>query len=121
MSCLQAVAPWDEETVRRGLQQLVEAELLYQRELPPQATYVFKHALIRDAAYQSLLKRTQQHYHQRIAEVLVAQFPTIIETQPELVAQHYTEAGLAAPAVEYWQRAGQRASGAQRTWKRCST
>jgi class 3 adenylate cyclase/predicted ATPase/tRNA A37 threonylcarbamoyladenosine biosynthesis protein TsaE len=106
---LQAVAPWDEETVRRGLQQLVEAELLYQRELPPQATYVFKHALIRDAAYQSLLKRTQQHYHQRIAQVLVAQFPTIIETQPELVAQHYTEAGLAAPAVEYWQRAGQRA------------
>jgi class 3 adenylate cyclase/predicted ATPase len=106
---LQAVAPWDEEMVRRGLHQLVEAELLYQRELPPQATYVFKHALIRDAAYQSLLKRTQQHYHQRIAQVLVAQFPTIIETQPELVAQHYTEAGLAAQAVEYWQRAGQRA------------
>jgi class 3 adenylate cyclase/predicted ATPase len=106
---LQAVAPWDEETVRRGLQQLVEAELLYQRGLPPQATYVFKHALIRDAAYQSLLKRTQQQYHQRLAQVLVAQFPTIVETQPELVAQHYTEAGLAALAVEYWQRAGQRA------------
>ena len=91
---LQAVAPWDEETVRRALQQLVEAELLYQRGLPPQATYVFKHALIQDAAYQSLLKRTRQQYHQRIAQVLEAQFPDIVETQPELLAHHYTEAGL---------------------------
>ena len=107
---LQAVALWEEETLQRGLHQLVEAELLYQRGLPPQATYIFKHTLIRDAAYQSLLKRTQQHYHQRIAEVLVAQFPTITETQPELVAQHYTAAGLAAQAVEYWQRAGQQAA-----------
>src|SRR4029434_7275003 len=57
---LQAVAPWDEATVRRALQQLVAAELLYQRGLPPQATYVFKHALIQDAAYQSLLRRTRQ-------------------------------------------------------------
>ena len=75
---LQAVAPWEEETLQRGLQQLVEAELLYQRGLPPQATYVFKHALIRDAAYQSLLKRTQQHYHQRIAQVFETQFPDIV-------------------------------------------
>ena len=60
---LQAVAPWDEATVQRGLHQLVEAELLYQRGLPPQATYVFKHALIQDAAYQSLLKSTRQQYH----------------------------------------------------------
>ena len=72
---LQAVAPWDEETVRRELQQLVEAELLYQRGLPPQATYVFKHALIQEAAYQSLLKRTRQQYHQHIAQVLEVQFP----------------------------------------------
>ena len=91
---LQAVAPWDEATVRRALQQLVEAELLYQRGLPPQATYVFKHALIQDAAYQSLLRATRQQYHQRIAQVLEAQFPEIVETQPELLAQHYTEAGL---------------------------
>ena len=107
---VQAVAPWEEETLRRGLRQLVEAELLYQRGVPPLATYIFKHALIRDAAYQSLLKRTQQQYHQRIVEVLVAQFPTIVETQPELVAQHYTEAGLREQAIGYWQRAGQRAS-----------
>ena len=66
---LQAVSPWDEETLRLGLQQLVEAELLYQRGLPPQATYVFKHALIQDAAYQSLLRSTRQRHHQRIAQV----------------------------------------------------
>jgi class 3 adenylate cyclase/DNA-binding winged helix-turn-helix (wHTH) protein/predicted ATPase len=106
---LQAVAPWDEVTVRRGLQQLVEAELLYQRGLPPQATYVFKHALIQDAAYQSLLKRTRQQYHQHIAQVLEAQFPELCDTQPELLAHHYTEAGAMAQAVPYWQQAGQRA------------
>ena len=72
---LQAVAPWDEETLQRGLHQLVEAEFLYQRGVPPQATYMFKHALIQDAAYQSLLRSTRQQYHQRIAQVLEAQFP----------------------------------------------
>ena len=67
---LHAVSPWDEGTVQRGLHQLVEAELLYQRGLPPQATYLFKHALIQDTAYQSLLRSTRQQYHQRIAQVL---------------------------------------------------
>src|SRR3989449_9222260 len=106
---LHAVSPWDEATLQRGLQQLVEAEFLYQRGLPPQATYLFKHALIQDTAYQSLLKSTRQQYHQRIAQVLVERFPETAETQPELVAHHYTEAGLNAHAVPYWQRAGQRA------------
>ncbi len=69
---LQAVAPLDEATLQQALARLVEAELLYQRGLPPQATYVFKHALIQDAAYQSLLKSTRQQYHQRIAQVLAA-------------------------------------------------
>ena len=72
---LQAVSPWDEATLQRGLQQLVEAEFLYQRGLPPQATYLFKHALIQDAAYQSLLRSTRQQYHQRIAQVVEARFP----------------------------------------------
>ena len=72
---LQAVSPWDEATLQRGLHQLVEAEFLYQRGLPPQATYRFKHALIQDAAYQSLLRSTRQQYHQRIAQVLEARFP----------------------------------------------
>jgi class 3 adenylate cyclase/tetratricopeptide (TPR) repeat protein len=106
---LRAVAPWDEDTLQRGLHQLVEAEFLYQRGLPPQATYVFKHALIQAAAYQSLLRSTRQQYHQRIAQALEALFPEIVEAQPELVAHHYTEAGLTALALGYWQRAGQQA------------
>jgi predicted ATPase len=91
------------------LQQLVEAEFLYQRGLPPQATYRFKHALIQDAAYQSLLRSTRQQYHLRIAQVMEARFPESCETQPELLAYHYTEAGLSAQAIPYWQRAGERA------------
>jgi class 3 adenylate cyclase/predicted ATPase len=106
---LRAVAPWKEGTLRQALDQLVEAELLYRRGVPPQATYLFKHALIQEAAYQSLLKGTQRQYHQRIAQALEARFPETAATQPELLAQHYTEAGLPVPAVMYWQRAGQQA------------
>ena len=103
---LRAVAPWDEATMQWGLHQLVAAEFLYQRGLPPQATYLFKHALIQDAAYQSLLKSTRQQYHQRIAQVLVDHFPETAATQPELVAHHYTEAGLPERAIPYWEQAG---------------
>src|SRR5256712_11349794 len=71
---------------------------------------MFKHALIQDAAYQSLLRSTRQQYHQRIAQVLVERFPDTAETQPELLAHHYTEAGLTEQAIPYWQRAGQQAS-----------
>src|SRR5262249_54165429 len=106
---LQAVSPWDEETLGRGLHQLVAAEFLYQQGLPPQATYLFKHALIQDAAYQSLLRSTRPQYHQRIAQMLAERFPETAATQPELLAHHYTEAGLAEQAVGYWQTAGQRA------------
>jgi class 3 adenylate cyclase len=90
---LQAVSPWDEATLQRGLHQLVAAEFLYQQGLPPQATYRFKHALIQDAAYQSLLRSTRQQYHQRIAQVLEARFPEITETQPEWLAHHSLYAG----------------------------
>src|SRR6058998_85102 len=100
----------DEATLQRELGRLVEAEIVYQRGLPPQSTYVFKHALIQDAAYQSLLKSTRQHYHQRIAQVLEEQFPETAETQPELVAHHYTEAGLIEQSIAHWYKAGQRAS-----------
>jgi class 3 adenylate cyclase/predicted ATPase len=106
---LQAVSPWDEGPLQQGLHQLVEAEFLYQQGLPPQATYLFKHALIQEAAYQSLLRSTRQRYHQHIAQVVEARFPELCETQPELLAQHYTEAGLSAQALPYWQRAGARA------------
>ena len=107
---LRAVAPWEEGIVHQGLHQLVAAEFLYQRGVPPQATYTFKHALIQDVAYQSLLRSTRQQYHQRIAQALEAQFPETVATQPELVAQHYTAAGCTEQAVVYWQRAGQHAS-----------
>ena len=107
---LQAIAPQDEDTLQAGLAQLVAAELLYQRGRPPRARYIFKHALIQDAAYASLLKSTRQQVHQQIAQVLEARFPALVETQPELVAQHYTAAGCTEQAVVYWQRAGQQAS-----------
>jgi predicted ATPase len=83
---------------------------LNQRGRSPQARYIFKHVLIQDAAYASLLKSTRQQVHQQIAQVFEARFPTVVETQPELVAQHYTAAGCREPAVRYWQWAGQHAS-----------
>ena len=106
---LQAISPLDEGTLQQGLRQLVEAELLYQRGMPPQATYIFKHALIQDTAYQALLRSTRQQYHQRIAQMVEERFSELVETQPELLAHHYTEAGLAEQAIPYWQRAGERA------------
>lgn len=106
---IRAVSPVEETVLQQELTKLVQAELLYQRGFPPQATYLFKHALIQEAAYQSLLKSTRQQYHQRIAQVLERQFPELVETQPELLAHHYTEAGLNLQAIPYWQRAGQRA------------
>ena len=108
---LRAVSPLDDATLQQHLRQLVEAELLYQRGVPPQATYLFKHALMQDAAYQSLLRSTRQQYHQRIAQVFEEQFPETTNTQPELLAHHYTEASHTEQAILYWQRAGQQASG----------
>lgn len=107
---LQAISPLDEGILQQALAKLVEAEVLYQRGLPPQARYIFKHALIQDAAYQSLLKSRRQQYHQQIAQVLEERSPELVETQPELVAHHYTEAGLIEQAIPYWQAAGQAAA-----------
>jgi predicted ATPase len=104
---LQAVSQLDEAMLQHELRRLVEAEIIYHRGVPPQATYTFKHALIQDAAYESLLKSTRQHYHQRIAQVLEEQFSETAEAQPELLAHHCTEAGLIEQAVRYWQRAGE--------------
>jgi len=106
---LSTVSQLDEVTLQRELGRLVEAEIVYQRGVPPQSTYIFKHALIQDAAYESLLKSTRQQYHQRIAHVLEGQFPETAEAQPELLAHHYTEAGLTEKAVGYWHHAGQKA------------
>jgi class 3 adenylate cyclase/predicted ATPase len=106
---IRAVSPVDEAVLQHALSRLVEAELLYQRGLPPQARYVFKHALIQQEAYQSLLRRTRQQYHRQIAQVFEERFPEISETQPELMAHHYTEAGCPEPALPYWQKAAQQA------------
>ena len=106
---LRAVAPLEEAALQRELARLVEAELLYQRGVPPEATYVFKHALIQEAAYESLLKSARQQHHQRIAQTLVERFPQTADARPEYVAHHYSEAGLGAQAVGHWQRAGEQA------------
>jgi class 3 adenylate cyclase/predicted ATPase len=106
---LQAVTQLDEATLQRELARLMAAELVYQRGVLPQATYMFKHALVTDIAYQSLLRSTRQQYHHRIAQVMEERFPEMGDMQPELLAHHYTEAGLHERATFYWQRAGERA------------
>ncbi|ETX06338.1 MAG: hypothetical protein ETSY2_17745, partial [Candidatus Entotheonella gemina] len=106
---LQAIAPYDEATVERGLTQLVEAELLHQVGFHSPLRYRFKHALIQEVAYQSLLRRKRRQVHEAIAQAFETRFPEIWQSQPELIAHHYTEAGQAEPAVVYWRRAGSEA------------
>jgi tetratricopeptide (TPR) repeat protein len=97
-----------EAALHRHLTHVQAMEFLYETRQVPVRTYTFKHTLVQDAAYQSLLKRTQQQYHEQIAQLLATQFPDMAETQPELLAQHYTAAGLGVQALP-WQRAGERA------------
>ena len=106
---LQVVSPFDEETLQHEVARLVDAELLYPRGVHPQVIYVFKHALIQETAYRSLLRKTRQQSHRQIASALEECFAETIETQPELLAYHYTEAGCDQEAVLYWYRAGQQA------------
>ena len=106
---LQAVTPLSAAAVHAALAKLVEAEILYQRGVGQHTRYVFKHALIQDTAYQSLLKSTRQQYHQQIAQILEERFPDTKNNQPELLAHHYTEAGLIEQAILYWQTAGEQA------------
>jgi class 3 adenylate cyclase/predicted ATPase len=99
-----------EQELLSHLSVLKDSELLYERGIYPELTYIFKHALTQDTTYQSLLKSTRQKYHQKIAQVLEKDFPDTVEMQPELLAHHYTEAGLDEQAVGYWHQAGQRAT-----------
>jgi len=108
-SLLQAITKTDETQLRNDLTKLAEVDLLYQQGILPDSTYLFKHALIQEVAYRSLLRRKRRGYHQKIAETLESQYPTIVETQPEVVAHHFTEAQRPQQAIPYWQRAGQRA------------
>ena len=95
--------------LQHGLGRLAAMDLISQKGEPPYSRWVFKHALIQDAAYQSLLRSKRQHIHQHIAQVLVDRFPGTAQTQPELVAHHYTQADLREAALGYWKRAGERA------------
>jgi len=106
---ISAVSPLSPTALAAALEALVASGLVYRRGFGTSARYVFKHALIQDAAYQSLLKSTRARYHQSIAEALVSQFPDVAASQPEVVAHHYTEAGLPEQAVGYWQMAGDQA------------
>jgi predicted ATPase len=106
-SLLAAVVDRLEAELQAALDQLISSELVFQRGTPPKATYSFKHALVQDAAYGTLLKSRRQQLHARIAEALETRFPEVVETQPEVLARHCTEAGLIEKAVGYWHKAGQ--------------
>jgi class 3 adenylate cyclase/predicted ATPase len=108
---LAAVAPMSANLLGDALEQLVNSELVFRRGTAPEATYSFKHALVQDAAYQSLLKSKRQQLHARIAEVLEGGSPDVGETGPEVLAHHLTEAGLVERATPYWRRAGELAAG----------
>jgi len=105
-SLLRAVVGRDETALKHALAQLEQAELVFRRGEPPEAVYSFKHALVRDAAYESLLKSRRQQLHGQIARALEERFADIVASQPEIVARHFTEAGLVDPAIDYWLKAG---------------
>jgi len=103
---LAAAAEIEEAGLRQGLARLVGAEIVFQRGEPPEATYTFKHALVQEAAYESLLKRTRQQLHGRVVDVLRDRFRERVESEPELVARHAEAAGRSDEAITYYGRAG---------------
>ena len=107
---LAAVSPLDQATLNHALEQLVDAELIYRRGTPPDAIYEFKHALVQDAAYNSLLRSKRLQIHRRIGETLEERFPETVAAKPELLAHHFREAGLPAKAFAYAMRAGEAAA-----------
>jgi class 3 adenylate cyclase/tetratricopeptide (TPR) repeat protein/ABC-type transport system involved in cytochrome c biogenesis ATPase subunit len=109
-SLLRALVGRDETALKHALAQLEQAELVFRRGEPPEAVYSFKHVLVRDAAYESLLKSRRQQLHGQIARTLEERFADIVASQPEIVAHHFTEAGLVEPAIDYWLKAGQQAA-----------
>jgi hypothetical protein len=107
---IAAVARKGEPELRSALDRLIEAGLLFRQGVAPHATYLFKHALVRDVAYGSLLRDQRQQLHSRIADMLAEHFPTMVEAQPEVLAHHYREAGMADAASTYFERAADRAA-----------
>jgi len=108
-SLVRALVGRDESALKHGLAQLEQAGLVFRRGQPPDAVYSFKHVLVRDAAYESLLRSRRQQLHGQIARALEERFAAIVASQPEIVAHHFTEAGLVDPAIEYWLKAGVKA------------
>jgi predicted ATPase/class 3 adenylate cyclase len=108
-SLIAAVARLSEQDLQGALEQLVAAELIFQRGLPPDATYLFKHALVQDAVYASLIRSRRYQIEAQIAHVLEDQFPDVAASEPETLAQHFTAAGLIERGVHYWIQAGQHA------------
>jgi predicted ATPase len=106
---ISAVAGMPQQKIDEALDQLANAELIFRRGLPPNAEYTFKHALVQDTAYSTLLRSRRQQLHARIATTLENRFTEIVEGQPELVALHCAEAGLTEKAVSYRLKAGQKA------------
>jgi predicted ATPase len=106
---LHAVHPVGKQDLQRALHTLADAELLYVRGIPPDASYQFKHALIRDAAYEALLKSRRRDLHRRVARTIDEKFPVLKEVSPEVLARHWTEAGETQPAITEWTRAGKAA------------
>jgi len=106
---LRAVAGRDEPALRAALAQLEEAELLFRSGMPPDARYTFKHALVQDTAYETLLRSRRQILHRQIADALRGEFAAVAAAEPELVAHHLTQAGLDEPAIEWWGKAGDQA------------
>jgi class 3 adenylate cyclase/tetratricopeptide (TPR) repeat protein len=107
---LDAVGDLEKTALRAGLDRLVEADLLFQRGVPPDATYTFKHALIQETAYESLLRKRRQEIHARVAQTLEERFAERVEAEPEVVARHYDEAGLVSEAIAHYRLAGERAT-----------
>lgn len=107
---LAGVSPLEDDELQDALDQLVAANLVFRRGRLQEGAYIFKHALVQDAAYESLLKTRRRQLHGSIANVLEEGFPESIEAEPELLAHHFTEAGLQKPALRYWLKAGERAN-----------
>jgi len=107
---VHAVSDLPDDALRGALASLVASELVFQRGIPPEAFYSFKHALVQDAAYNTLLRRARQQLHAQVADALEAQLPELMDTQPELFAQHYAEAGLIEKSAAFWRKAGERSA-----------
>jgi predicted ATPase len=106
---LAAVSQKEEEELQAALTGLIEPGLLFRQGIPPNATYLFKHALVQDAAYENLLKSRRQDLHRRVAEILSDRFAAISAAEPEVVAHHFTQAGVTNVAIQWWGQAGEKA------------